>query len=796
MDNPFEIPYCILEDAPENRHTRLLRPYIEKLIQVDVEHPVHSNPYNRFSVLRDDVQEDTLEYWISDNEEDKEIGADLHSNSDSNSDSDSAKETDKSSIKSKRKIRRKKTKSDAKAKNRKAHVRLGHDAQIRNADSKLDYEFNSREVQHIRQQMYLSLQQKTRSSMPPEIQTKDIKMALIALSGYEHPPPPVHFKPTHPNQEKVSFMKYLSRVIDTLFYISLYKGNWKQCYRLFSILVRTFDTDVHQIWTLGVHMLCQLNTAEFEKFFHVEWMKFNPKSTVPKLSSKLLHDMAFLQNPALVPLLYKNRDDPVLIRVLQSTVAQRRPMYDIILKFLRLLMRTSRNQHPLVGGYPEQTYVPGGILIPERKSQYGNTEEETQSVPNQHGNEQESTSEHEGPSRQEHVESTNTTAVRRKKGKGNRRESTTESDPIDNTDTDTDTNTDTENNLDDSTIRISGSKEPIVIRNADFNPKTDGHIPHQQLFRKALKRHSTPLHKQGTRVRTPTFTLSYLWILVRTGRLSIVQRALEPLLLVVPTSIDARVELANLASRILDIAGEAHEISVSEEYAWEKISLVESKLSELDDCWEKWKEQFTCRRKKRRKGVRQFEGYSDVEASLNNLKKWVIGCLKKNKGDQKNFRKKSNKPDFERPEESDESVDHDGYVTADEEDKESKTSEDGANANAETRANANEGEEEEEEEEIRKEMERLLGYSAMVDNDDDENKDRFGEELEESEFGFEGEEDDEEVQREMARLMGYVEEPNNREFNEDEDEDSNFKTENEQFFNEYNKWNNDDSESD
>ena len=773
MDTPFEIPYCILEDAPENRHTRILRPYVEQLIHADVEHPVHSNPYNRFSVLRNEVQEETLEYWISDSENEQETG-DKGQNSGSESDTDSV-----SDQKPKKGRRKKKNNSDAKANAMKAQIRLAHDAQISSADSASNYEFNSREVQHIKQQMYLSLQQKSRSTLPPETETKDIKMALISLSGYECPPPSVYFNSSRPDCERVSFIKYLSRVIDTLFYISLYKGNWKQCYRLFSILVRTFDSDINQIWTLGVHMLCELNMSEFKKYFHVEWMKFNNKSAAPELSPKVLNDMAFLQNPALVPLLYKGGNDPDLIRILQRTVVQKRPMYDIILKFLRLLIRTSRNQHPLIGAYPEQTYVPGGILLPEKKLR-------------------QSTS-HEEPQREEEARSSNSRHQDRRRPNASPNENldSTEKDAASNTgteneksDTDTDSDTDmgidtdTASTINDPHITISAHKTPIVINNNDFDPRSDGHIPHQQIFRKSLKRHSTPLHKQGTRVRTPTFTLSYLWILVRSGRLNVVQRALEPLLLVVPTSTDARVELANLASRVLDLAGAAHEISLSDEYEWERISLVEGKLSEIEDCWQKWKDQFTSRSKKRRKGVRQFEGYNEVGVSLAKLKEWVNDCLMKNKGDQKSkFGSKLPKPD-----ESCESAKSDGYITANEDDKTDEPEEE-VKEDVELDADADE------EEEIRKEMERLLGYSAMVDEEESEVKKN---ELKKEEFGkadFVVEDDDEEeVQREMERLMGYAEEHNNGD-DDDDDDNNNFKSENEQFYNEYNKWHDIDSDS-
>lgn len=784
MDTPFEIPYCILEDAPENRHTRLLRPYVEKLIHEDVEHPVHSNPYNRFSVLRNEVQEETLEYWISDSENEKRSG-EKGQNSGSESDTGSGLEQKK-----RKGLRRGKTKANGKTKTMKAHIKLAHDAQISSAGSASHYEFNSREIQHIKQQMYLSLQQKSRSTLPPETETKDIKMALVALSGYECPPPSVYFNSSRPNCERVSFIKYLSRVIDTLFYISLYKGNWNQCYRLFSILLRTFDSDVNQIWTLGVHMLCQLNMSDFNKYFQVEWMKFDKTSSAaPQLSPKVLNEMAFLQNPALVPLLYKGENYPDLIRVLQRTVIQKRPMYDIILKFLRLLMRTSRNQHPLIGAYPEQTYVPGGILLPEKKPHQNKSQEDTET-------EQEATSTYSQHQDRGRSNSSPISANRANspKPKDNQDESVDEdsenSSAIEkeNLDTDSDaemgTDTDTASNIN-PRIPISAHKSPIVIKNTAFDPKNDGHVPHQQIFRKSLKRHSTPLHKQGTRVRTPTFTLSYLWILVRSGRLNVVQRALEPLLLVVPTSTDARVELANLASRVLDIAGAAHEISLSDEYEWEKISLVEGRLSEIEDCWQKWKDQFTSRSKKKRKGVRQFEGYNEVGNSLAKLKNWVNDCLSRNKGDQKS-KFGSKKPKLD---ESYESAESDGYITANEDETVGEKPEDDISEDADA----------DEEEEIRKEMERLLGYSAMVEEDESQVKknDVKDEELGKDDFAMDDDDDDEEeVQREMERLMGYAEEHNNSLDDEDiENKDDNFNSENEQFYNEYNKWHDIDSDS-
>ncbi|KAG0686930.1 hypothetical protein C6P40_003134, partial [Pichia californica] len=82
METPFEIPYSIIEDGPDARHTRLLRPYIEKLIKRDIQQPVHSNPFNRFNITRDEIREETLEYWISDDDE--------NANGNSGSDSESS----------------------------------------------------------------------------------------------------------------------------------------------------------------------------------------------------------------------------------------------------------------------------------------------------------------------------------------------------------------------------------------------------------------------------------------------------------------------------------------------------------------------------------------------------------------------------------------------------------------------------------------------------------------------------------------------------------------------------------
>lgn len=183
--------------------------------------------------------------------------------------------------------------------------------------------------------------------------------------------------------------------------------------------------------------------------------------------------------------------------------------------------------------------------------------------------------------------------------------------------------------------------------------------------------------------------------------------------------------------------------------------------------------------------MRQFEGYNEVGVSLAKLKKWVNDCLMKNKGDQKSkFGSK-----LAKPEESYESAKSDGYITANEDDKTDETEQE-VKEDFELDADADE------EEEIRKEMERLLGYSATVDEEESEVTKK---EIKNEEFGKEDfvveDDDEEEVQREMERLMGYAKEHNNGDDDNDDDDDNNFKLENEQFYNEYNKWHDIDSDS-
>lgn len=784
MDNPFEIPFNNIEDAPPSRRSRLLRPYIEKLIQTDSKNAIHSNSYNRFNAQRDTVKEETFEYWISD--DNIADDSDLQS---SDLEADEILGDHSPSQYSSKPITH--------SKKRKVKPKITHDAQLIHTNTPpFSYEFNSKEICHIRQQMYLSLEQKSKTNIPPEIRATDIRQALVSLSGYECPPQSVYFNNIDTlsvdslkgrNFEQVSFLKYLSRLLDTLFYISLYKENWNQCFKIFSILISTFDTDIYQLWPLGIHILCELNASEFEKCFHHECMKSdNVFTELPKLSHKILNELSFLRNPLLVPLICKEIKDKKLLLLLQRTVSQKRSTFDTIIKFLKLLMRTSRNQQPLVGAYPEQEYVPGGVLLDDTK------EENIVNMDNQ-------SAEIAWSSRRSETFSLSLANDNHNEFFGSESETNSSS---------SFSNESSENEMDDDSKLESQEAEkekekskdignrtivkisnlPIIIKNDAFTLGSERRRPHQHIYMTALKQHSAPLHRLGSRVRTPSYTLSYLWMLVRTGSLNIVQRALEPLLLIIPTSTDARVELADLSSRILDIAGFVNEINQMSAYEWEKITLIESKMKEINETWKKWKDQYARRTKKKRKGVKQFEYYEKIEASLLDLNDWVASSIEaykmnrhKNKPQRTSVSKDSSTT--QKSDSSDNSDNSDHFLTAEEdnsnidhktrtESDDSDTSEGGSEKDVYETVRQDDEDIDEDEEEVRKEMERLIGYSTQGDAYDDSQM-----EMDEKD----DEEDDEEVQREMQRLLGYSnnEDPNFNEYNDG------FNKEDEQFYNEF-----------
>lgn len=720
MEIPFEIPFSIVEDVSEAKYTRILRPYIEKLIQTDIEKPVHSNPFNRFNVKRDEIREDTLEYWNSDDDD--------NNDKDDEDEDEVVNSLDDHQSNPKRKHNKKNRKRKRENNQKDLNLKKSHDAQIitsNDHNSSVNYEFNSREIIHIKQQMFLSLQQKSKKSLPSEIGLKDIKTALIQLSGFENPLPSSYFKPISNSKtlyEKISFSKFLSRILDNLFYISLFKENWKQCYKIFSILIKTFKIDIHQIWPLGLFMLNELNIEEFKKFFNVEFIKLNNnnnknnKSKLPKLSPKLLNELAYLQNPLLVPLLLKKYKyiDSNLIKILQRTVSQKRPTYNIIIKFLKLLMRTSRNQHPLFGAYPEQTYVPNGVVANEEENEEGEDDEIENDTNNQITSNISNDSSDKSNSDLEELHDVSSDSEIEIKSED--------------TDTELDSNAELDSNTQSKSIlnkdKSNKKKHPILIKNKDFNPGIENHIPNQHRYMKFLKRHTTPLHRLGSRTRTPTYTLSYIWILVRTGKLTQVQRALEPLLLVVPTSIDGRIELANLTSRILDISCLVNELNEPNDYNnnnnnsnreddWEKIKNIETKLIEIEDCWMKWKNQFTTiRKKKKRKGIKQFENYENIEISINNLKKWIEISINKVK-DKNLFNNENNINESENEsEENDIISDSEIFHTAIEENTNN-------NINDERDENYLFDDEEIDEKEIEREMARLLSYAEDIDDENE-----------------------------------------------------------------------------
>ena len=804
METPFECPHSALENAPPARHTRILRPYIETLIAHDTEKPIHSNPYNRFNIARDSIREETLEYWLSDNE-----------NNDDDNQSDSDLSSD-SNIRNKRRRRRKRRKL-------KNNGIIDHDSMVKvpNMDHS-NYEFNSNEILHLRQQMFLSLWKRAKSrkiprnkktineneneresmmTLPSNVKSKDINTALIALSGFEKSIEKNHFINLNSNDDndndnitsKVSFIKYLSHAINNLFYISLYNQQWDNCYKLFSILLRTFDTDILQIWPLGVYILTQLNTEQFKENFINDWQTHYKHLPLPKISQKIYHDLSFLQNPNLVePLI---NDTPIshneeIIHILKRSVVKKRSMQDTIFKLLKLLMRISRNQFPLIGAFPEQIYVPSGIINHDLNGEtdYG-TETQTQTetetdatsvrsskVPSSNNNTEKEQSDDDSVSSDSSYDSEE---VYEKplpliNNNNNNIVPQTSSESESESDLDSEDESDTNINLQE---RLSS----LIIKKSDFNPFEDTRQPFQHSYRTLLTNHSTPIHRHGTRTRTPTFTLSYLWLLVRTGRNGALQRAIEPLLLIVPTSIDARIALTEIMSKLLDVISEIQERK-DDKYdegfnKWENEENIKLKLNEIESSWNTWKDQFTSKKKKKRKGVRQYSNYEDVAKSIENLKKLVNECLKDDKNNN-NHNGESNRGYGGRKRkdslsDSDDSDDIDeGAVEADDDD---------------------------DEEEIRKEMERLLSYSNVGDEEKNVENPNNAEELEEEEID---DEDDEEVQREMERLMGYSQaiddefsEKVNGEEYEEEDDDYQFQAEEEQFINEYVTQDNNDSDS-
>ncbi|KAG0686581.1 hypothetical protein C6P40_003773 [Pichia californica] len=578
--------------------------------------------------------------------------------------------------------------------------------------------------------MYLSLQQKSRISIPNEVIKKDIKNALVSLSGFENSIPLTYYKSIKNeenfNFEKISILKFTTRILDNLFYISLFKENWNQCYKLFSILIRTFKIDIYQIWTLGVYMLNELNISEFKKYFNIEWKRLTNIS-IPYLSQNLLNDLSYLQNPSLIPLFLNKyninsstfSNYEILIKILKKLISEKRPTYDIIIKFLKLLMRTSRNQHPLLGAYPEQTYIPGGVFVQDEDEEEVEEEEVEE--------EEEAVEEDTNVINKDNIDPTTVSDNSDTNNSSLDSDSESESDKDDDADIEDSEDSisvaesekegeeyeesEDESDIEDQPLTKIKKKEqtPIVIKDKEFYPGIESHLPYQQRYMKLLKRHSVPLHRLGTRTRTPTFTLSYIWILVRTGKLNIVQRALEPLLLVVPTSIDARIELANLTSRILDISCLVKELNESKDYNWEKVSIIENKIIEIDDFWERWKDQFTTvsknKKKKKRKGVKQFENYKNIEKSLEKLRKWISKSinLNKNIGDNNNNNNNNNNQS-------------DNEVSESENEFHTATENDNQNI-------INSDEEivfdDEDEEEIEREMARLLGQAEEEYQEDE-----------------------------------------------------------------------------
>ncbi|TID31182.1 hypothetical protein CANINC_000229 [Pichia inconspicua] len=683
MDSPFETPFTILEDEPEGRHTRALRPYVEKLINIDQEKPVHANSNNTFDILKHYINEEKLEYWVSDEEigdHDTEVSEDL-------------------TLSKKRKISKTRKAKKKQKKSKKSH-KLTHETQVvQDPELAENYHFNSREVSHIRQQMCLSLQArakcKDQRKLPVESKTKDLKIAAISLSGLEPRLKPIYFKKKD-NFNQISFIRFQSRLIDTLFYICLFKRKFKLCFKLFRIIMNTFGSDVYQMWTLGVHLLTELNITEFETNFEIEW-KREFKSEVPRLSKRILKNLSFLQNPLLVPMLVCEDLDETIMTKLKETVSKKTQMQNHIIKFIRLLMRTSRNQLPISGGFPEQNFVPNGILIHED----GNNDVDDP---------------------QKEIDDNRPTKKERRSSN--------------------------DNSVDEDSNEFC--EKPIIIQNAEFNPFAETRQPNQHTYLKSLRRHSTPLHRLGSRTRTPTYTLTLLWILVRTGRIDTLQRIIEPLLLVVPTSNDARVALSEIMAKFMDVGSQIQVLSSGPQENWEVCDALERKMSDLNDSWARWKDRYTSKRKLMR-NVRQYVQYDEVDKSLINLTETVRKTIDFNKQEIKKQESdlestdESDIPDYEETNELDGNLDNEEEA---------------------------EGEfvEWEDDMETQQELERLMGYAEMVAKDDDEdnsqkesdeereNKVKIEREEEEFEEWVIDDEEDEETQKELDRLMGYAEE--------------------------------------
>ena len=827
MQSPYESTYTVLDSTPGHaRYTKVLRPYITQLLSYDAARPMHANSYNRFNITRDPIVEDTLEYWIEDAEEDANDAADaddLELGEDDDSDDDAIGNQTEAEIAKSRRRKRRMRKNKAKQAITPHNQKWIHDTQVAILGSDPRYELNSNEVIHLKQQMYLSLKKRATSrrrgsskrlALPTDAATKDLNRALIALSGKEpalnHP----YFDalPSTPVNDAVmgkpsrlTFLRYLSHTLNTLFYTSLYKQDWSACYACFSTLVRTYSTDVLQIWPLGVHILTQLNTQQFKDSYHEEWKILYPHDRDPPfLSERTLEDLAFLQNPTLIPTILKD-DNPRLLKALKGIFSKRRPMHDTILSFLRLLIRTSSNQQPLSGAFPEQDYVPGGLLqahIGEFDEDGGDTQTEAE------------------------TEAQTDTDYDTNAKAWSEREVSSNSSSSDENEDDADKVKIKLEQLTAATASSHGENGELIIHASEFNPgaSSSSHRPYLHPYRVSLRHHTTPVHRHGSRVRTPTYTLSYLWILVRTGKISTLQRALEPMLLVVPSSTDARVALVDVFSRVLDLVGEVQEIIENKRgTGWDSVERVKVKLQEAIDSWDGWKVQFTSRKKKKRKGVRQFVGYEGVETSLQNLKRWVgifvstVQNGKKNKAgnghdvrSSGNFNGGHSGRGFRQKRDS--FTDDSSYMNAETDDGRGSDSENDRtvfndrfdslldeDANSFVEADKEDYKEsddieeveveiDEDEEEIRQEMDRLLGHTSLLDDEEKEGG-NAEDEFEEQEEEEEEEEDDEEVQREMERLMGYSEVIDNEvdgENNVEEDDGfDNYVGEEEQFYNEY-----------
>lgn len=460
--------------------------------------------------------------------------------------------------------------------------------------------FHSGEIVGLREQLYLSLKRsyrKTWGSINPT--RKDLRKCLISLSGLEESIPPVYYNISPKvDVERVSYIKYNSRIIDNLFYISLYKQDFDLCYELFRILVSTFDTDILQIWPIGVHILVQLNVGDF-----VQKLQDIYDGELP--DDEVLEDLAFLQNKKMIKLM-AGTSNRLLLEALEQIVGKR-PLQEKVLRFLELILRSSRNQHPLKGLYPEQTLYK---REEDRRTRNGD-------VDNGDNGDEDDSDDEESSSGYEEDDEVEKEKRRIFEGKQEDEEEDEEDD-------------EDEKDSDSSSGEGEGGKAASDAEERDVRISMSSL---RKRYPPALHRHSAPLHRHGTRRKTPTFLLSYLWMLARTGDFKKLQDVIEPLLLVIPTSSDARVVLADIMSHVIEIVSSDGN--------------TQEKMDAMLDSWERWKLEYTSKRRSKR-GIKQYVQWEKIETALEEFQKLMQ--------EEERYHQESAKAHPETP------TDHDNYI--------------------------------------------------------------------------------------------------------------------------------------